>query len=106
MTTSYPLDAALDAEIETILAGTHDTIAAVKNTLHADQKWECIERCEKAMACDGDAVATMNRLLDAVIATIGDKHSIEENIARLMAVREYHLPCLLDAFEVCTSHAD
>ena len=105
MTASYPLDTALDAEIETIRAGTHDTIAAVKNTLHADQKWECIERCEKAMACDGDAVATMNRLLDAVIATIGDKHSIGENIARLMAVREYHLPGLLNAFEVETSRA-
>ena len=77
MTTSYPLAAALDAEIEAILAGAHDTAAAAKNTLHADQKWGCIERCERVMVCDGDAVATMNRLLDAVIATIDDKHSIE-----------------------------
>lgn len=106
MTDSYPLDAALDAELDSILAGTHDTVAAAKNTLHADQKWDCIERCEKAMACDGDVVATINRHLDAVIATIDDKRFIEENIALLMAVREYHLPCLLDAFEVDTSRAN
>ena len=106
MTTSYPLDAALNAEIEAILAGTHDTAAAVKNTLHADQKWDCIERCERAMACDGDVVATMNRHLDVAIAIMGDNPANAEAIAGLMAVREYHLPCLLDAFEVCTTHAD
>ena len=58
------------------------------------------------MACDGDIVATMNSHLNEVIATIGDKHSIEETIARLMAGREYNLPCLLDAFELDTSHAN
>ena len=106
MTTSYPLDAALNAEIEAILAGTHHTMAAVENTLHADQKWDCIERCERAMACDGDAVATMNRLLDAAIATMGDNPANAEAIAGLMAVREFHLPGLLDAFEVDTSRAN
>ena len=102
MTTSCPLDAALDA----ILAGTHDTVATVENTLHADQKWDYIERCKKAMVCDGDVVATINRLLDEAIASMGDNPANAETIAGLMAVREYHLPCLLDAFEVDTSRAN
>ena len=106
MTTSYPLDAALNAEIEVILAAPYGTLPVVKNTLHADQKWECIERCERAMACDGDVVATMNRHLDVAIAIMGDNPANAEAIAGLMAVREFHLPGLLDAFEVDTSHAD
>ena len=65
-----------------------------------------LEQCEKAMTCDGDVVATINRLLDAAIATMGDNPANAEAIAGLMAVREFHLPGLLDAFEVDTSHAD
>ena len=65
-----------------------------------------LEQCERAMACDGDAVATINRLLDTAIASMGATPANAEIIAGLMAVREYHLPCLLDAFEVCTAHAD
>ena len=58
------------------------------------------------MACDGDVVATINRLLDAAITTMGNKPANAETIAGVIAVREYHLPCLLDAFEVDTSRAN
>ena len=106
MTASYLLDAANDAEIGAIPAAAHDNVLVMKNTPHAEQEWECIERCERAMACDGDVVATINRLLDTAIASMGDNPANAETVAGLMAVREYHLPCLLDAFEVETSHAD
>ena len=65
-----------------------------------------LEECEKAMACDGDVVATINRLLDTAIASMDDNPANAETIAGLMAVREYHLPCLLDAFEVDTNRAN
>ena len=106
MTTSYPLDAALDAELDAILAAPHGTVPVVEDKRHLAKKLKCIERCETAMACNGDVVATINRLLDAVIASMGNTPANAETIAGLMAVREYHLPGLLDAFEVRTNHAD
>ena len=105
MTTSYPLDAALDAEIDAILTAPHGTAPVGEDKRHLAQELNCIERCEKAMACDGDPVATINRLLDATIASIGDTPANAETLAGLMAVREFHLPGLPDAFEVDTSRA-
>ena len=55
------------------------------------------------MACGGDAVGDavtiINRLLDAAIAMLGETPANAETIAGLMAVREFYLPCLPDAFE-------
>ena len=57
------------------------------------------------MECNGDAVATINRALDVAIAALGNSATSDKIRTGLLAVRHFHLPSLLDAFEVNTIHA-
>ena len=102
---STPSDAELSAELDALLASPGAIQPSTGKPLSLAQEISWIEQCEKAMECDGDAVATMNRALDAAIVALGDSATNDEIRAGLLAVRHYHLPSLLDAYEVDTSHA-
>ena len=102
---STPSDAELSAELDALLAAPSAIRRSTGKPLSPAQEVSWIEQCEKAMECDGDAVATINRALDAAIAALGDSAISDEIRTGLLAVRHYHLPSLLDAYEVDTRRA-
>ena len=103
---STPSNAELSAELDTLLASPGAIQPSTDKPLSLAQEVIWIEQCEKAMECNGDAVATINWALDAAIAAMGDSATSDEiRTGLLVAVRHYHLPSLLDAYEVDTSHA-
>lgn len=102
---STPSDAELSAELDALLAAPSTTRPRTGKPMSLAQEINWIEQCEKALECNGDAVATINRALDAAIAALGNSARNDEIRAGLLAVRHSHLPNLLDAFEVNTSHA-
>ena len=102
---SIPSDAELSAELDALLAAPSAIRPSTGKPLSLAQEISWIEQCEKAMECDGDTVATIYRALDAAIAAMTDSAASDEIRAGLLAVRHFHLPSLLDAFEVDTSRA-
>lgn len=102
---STPSDAELSAELDALLAAPSAIRPSTGKPLSLAQEISWIEHCEKAIECNGDTVATINRALDAAIAALGDSATSDEVRTGLLAVRHYHLPNLLDAFEVDTNHA-
>ena len=102
---STPSNAELSAELDALLAAPSAIRRSLGKPLSLAQEISWIEQCEKAMECDGDAVATMNRALDAAIAAMTDSAISDEIRTGLLAVRYHHLPSLLDAYEVDTSRA-
>ena len=105
MTTFLNADAELTAELEAMLPAPSAIRPSTGKTLSLAQEISWIEQCEKAMECNGDTVATINRALDAAIAALGDSAISDEIRTGLLAVRHYHLPSLLDAYEVDTRRA-
>jgi hypothetical protein len=104
-TFSNPVDAELSAEIDTLLAAPCASRPATKKPLSVAQKRKIEAIPEDAMECDGDTVATIYRLLDQAIASLDDTPTNDTAITALNAVRHFHLPSLLDAFEVDTRRA-
>lgn len=102
---STPSDAVLSAELDALLAAPSPICPSTGKPLSLAQEISWIEQCEKAMECDGDTVATINRALDAAIDALDDGATSDEVRTGLLAVRHYHLPYLIDAFEVNTNHA-
>ena len=102
---STPSDAELSAELDALLAAPSAIRPSTGKPLSLAQEVSWIEQCEKAMECNGDPVATINRALDAAIAALDGSATSDEIRAGLLAVRHYHLPSLLDAYEVDTRHA-
>ena len=102
---STPSDAELSAELDALRAAPSAIRRSLGKPLSLAQEISWIKQCEKAMECNGDAVATMNRALDAAIVALGGSATSDEIRAGLLAVRHYHLPSLLDAFEVDTRRA-
>ena len=97
--------ATLCAELDAMLAGGTITPTAVETKCPTSQQLALDAMSEKAIECDGDTVATINRKLDKVLATLDDSAKNDEIRAELLAVRHFHLPSLLDAFEVDTRRA-
>ena len=97
--------ASLCAELDAMLADGATTPTAVETQRSTSQHFSLDAMSEKAMECDGDTVATINRLLDGVIDGLDDSAANDARRTALMAVRHFHLPSLLDAFEVDTSRA-
>ena len=102
---SIPSDAELSAELDALLAAPSAIRPSTGKPLSLAQEIRWIEQCEKAMECDGDTVATIYHKLDKVLATLEDSATNDEIRTELLAVRHFHLPSLLDAFEVDTSRA-
>lgn len=102
MTTFLNSDAALNGELDALLAAPSAIRRSTGKPLSLAQEISWIEQCEKAMECNGDSVATINRALDAAIAALNDSDEVRTG---LLAARHYHLPNLIDAFEVNTNHA-
>lgn len=102
MTTFLNSDAALNGELDAMLAASSAIRPSTGKPLSLAQEISWIEQCEKAMECNGDPVATINRALDAAIAALNDSDEVRTG---LLAVRHYHLQNLLDAFEVDTRRA-
>lgn len=98
-------DAEMSAELDVLLAAPCASQRVTKKPLTAGQKRKIEAMSEQAMECDGDTVAIINRLLDEVIASLGNKSKHDARRTALNAVRHFHLPSLLDAYEVDTSRA-
>ena len=102
---STPSNAELSAELDALLAAPSAIRRSLGKPLSLAQEISWIEQCEKAMECNGDPVATINRALDAAIAALDGSATSDEIRAGLLAARHHHVPSLLDAYEVNTSHA-
>ena len=105
MTTFLNSDAALNGELDAMLAASSAIRPSTGKPLSLAQEISWIEQCENAMECDGDTVATIYRKLDKAIDALDDSAISDEVRTGLLAVRHYHLPNLLDAFEVDTRRA-
>ena len=102
---STPFNAELSAELDALLAAPSNIRPRTGNSLSLAQKIKLDALSLEAMECDGDTVATINRLLDVAIGGLDDSPANDARRTAINAVRHFHLPSLLDAYEVDTRRA-